>query len=139
MAPRAKRQAELKELLTARRRELQADVQSRIRDGRTDRLAGGDALEHSEADIQGALSFTLLQIRAETVARIDAALVRLDAGKYGSCFECHRPIAKGRLQALPFATRCQACEGSRERTEGLTDRASERRQSFSIFPDQTRS
>lgn len=139
MAPTAKRQAQLAALLIERRRELQTDVQNRIRDGRADRAAEGlDDLEHSEADIQEALTFALLQMQAETLARIDAALVRLEAGQYGACFECRRPISKERLRALPFATRCHACEGSRERTQDLNERTGQRRQVFSIFPDQTR-
>lgn len=50
----------------------------------------------------------------QDVARIDDALMRLDAGKYGSCLECAREISEQRLRALPFAVRCQACEERRE-------------------------
>ena len=55
---------------------------------------------------------TLLQMSAETLARIDAALRRLDVGQYGFCAECAKEIAERRLRALPFAVRCQACEDS---------------------------
>ena len=54
----------------------------------------------------------------QTVARIDDALVRLDAGKYGSCLECAREISEQRLRALPFAVRCQGCEQRREQERG---------------------
>lgn len=50
----------------------------------------------------------------DTVARIDAALARLDGGKYGSCLECAREISVQRLGALPFAERCQTCEERRQ-------------------------
>ena len=102
---------------------MQDDVQSRIRDGRTDRPKEvRDVLEHSDADIQGDIEFALLQMRAETLARIDEALVRLDAGKYGSCFECEGEISERRLRALPFAVRCQACEKRREQEQGRARR-----------------
>jgi RNA polymerase-binding transcription factor DksA len=56
----------------------------------------------------------------QTVARIDDALVRLEAGQYGSCIECAREISQHRLSALPFAVRCQACEERREQELGRT-------------------
>jgi RNA polymerase-binding protein DksA len=48
-------------------------------------------------------------IRAE-IAQIEKALARLDDGSYGRCEGCGRSIATKRLEALPFATRCVACE-----------------------------
>jgi len=46
-----------------------------------------------------------------------AALTRLDAGKYGYCFDCAQEISEQRLRALPFAARCQSCEERREEKE----------------------
>jgi RNA polymerase-binding transcription factor DksA len=57
-----------------------------------------------------------------TLAQIDEALRRLDAGKYGACRECGGEIAKARLRALPFAVRCQACERRREETQASARR-----------------
>jgi DnaK suppressor protein len=48
------------------------------------------------------------------VAVIDAALARLDAGTYGSCTACGRPIGAERLEALPAAAQCIDCQ----RTQG---------------------
>jgi RNA polymerase-binding protein DksA len=47
---------------------------------------------------------------AQHLAAIDAALERLDAGTYGSCVACHRPIAPERLEALPWASLCIDCQ-----------------------------
>jgi DnaK suppressor protein len=41
---------------------------------------------------------------------IEAALARLDAGTYGQCVSCHKPIAPGRLEALPWAALCIDCQ-----------------------------
>lgn len=46
--------------------------------------------------------------RAE-IARIQAALARMDDGSYGTCSECGESIAPGRLEALPFASTCIEC------------------------------
>ena len=136
MTNTANRNADLRHMLSERRREMQDDVQSRIRDGRTDRPKEvRDDLEHSDADIQGDIELALLQMRAETLTRIDEALVRLDAGKYGSCFECAGEIAERRLRALPFAVRCQACEERREQEQGHARQLAQRRGGVSLFPD----
>lgn len=39
-------------------------------------------------------------------SQINAALQRLDAGKYGICERCGREISPRRLEALPYATLC---------------------------------
>ena len=48
-----------------RRREMQNDVQSRNRGGRTERLREAHDLEHAEADIEDDIGFDLLQMRIE--------------------------------------------------------------------------
>jgi RNA polymerase-binding transcription factor DksA len=47
----------------------------------------------------------------ERIAEVDAALARIDAGTYGTCTRCHRPVPAERLQALPTASTCVACAG----------------------------
>jgi RNA polymerase-binding transcription factor DksA len=44
-----------------------------------------------------------------TIAEIDAALVRIDAGTYGTCSECGAAIPEERLELRPFAGRCVSC------------------------------
>jgi RNA polymerase-binding protein DksA len=48
-------------------------------------------------------------IRAE-MEQIERAWARMDEGVYGVCEACGKPIAAKRLEAVPFATRCIACE-----------------------------
>lgn len=43
------------------------------------------------------------------------ALRRVDAGTYGQCESCAGPIGHERLEAVPYATSCIACERERER------------------------
>jgi DnaK suppressor protein len=129
------RHASSRQMLIERRREMLVDVQSRIRHGRTDRPNEvRDDLEVSDADNQGDIELALLQIRAETVTRIDEALAGLDAGQYGSCVECEGEISERRLRALPFAVRCQACEEKREEEQGHVRQLAQRRGRFLLFP-----
>ncbi|MGE0161168.1 MAG: TraR/DksA family transcriptional regulator [Dehalococcoidia bacterium] len=53
---------------------------------------------------------TVVQARAQTrYAAIVDALDRLATGPYGICVGCGRPIAYGRLIAMPEALQCITC------------------------------
>jgi RNA polymerase-binding transcription factor len=41
---------------------------------------------------------------------VDAALARIHAGTFGTCTNCGKPIAPGRLEALPWAAWCIDCQ-----------------------------
>ncbi len=41
---------------------------------------------------------------------VDGALGRLAAGTYGACLRCGQPIPEGRLEVLPWAAFCLACQ-----------------------------
>lgn len=59
-----------------------------------------------------------LRMRAEyALERIEHALSRIEAGTYTKCEECGRPIGTERLLALPYATRCIACQEEEEERE----------------------
>lgn len=45
----------------------------------------------------------------ESVADIETALERIEAGTYGACERCGGPIAIERLEAIPFARLCVTC------------------------------
>ena len=135
------RYSELKAMLESRRRELQAEVQDKMRDVRSEGTWGGkqgevfDAVESSEVDIQDDIEFALIQMKSETLNKIDDALARLEAGNYGNCFECGEEIAEKRLRALPFAVRCKDCEEARENAEQRQRQMAARRGSASLFMD----
>jgi DnaK suppressor protein len=129
---------ELKTSLENRRRELMQDVHSRIRDVRSDYNRERDVLdpaESSEVDIQDEIGFALIQMKAETLNKIDTALLRIAEGHYGDCFDCGDEIAETRLRALPFALRCKDCEEARETAEQSKRSMAQRRDSSMLFPD----
>jgi DnaK suppressor protein len=135
------RYSDLKSMLEDRRRELQAEVQGKMRGVREEGTWGGklnevlDAVESAEADIQEDLEFALVQMKSETLNKVNDALVRLDQGSYGNCFECGEEIAEKRLRALPFAVRCQDCEVARETAEQRERQLTARRGTSSLFLD----
>jgi len=52
--------------------------------------------------------------RAVDLARIDAALRRIDDDEYGYCLDCGEKIAPRRLELDPAATHCIGCASSAE-------------------------
>ncbi len=48
------------------------------------------------------------------LAQVNAAVERMDAGRYGACLDCGEPIAKERLLAQPWAPRCLDCQTRHE-------------------------
>lgn len=49
----------------------------------------------------------------DVLGDIERALGKLEKGTYGLCDLCGQPIGAERLEALPQATVCMACKGSR--------------------------
>jgi DnaK suppressor protein len=135
------RYTELKQMLEERRRELQAEVQGKMRGVREEGTWGGklnevlDTVESSEADIQEDIEFALIQMKSETLNKINDALVRLEHGSYGNCFDCGEEIGEKRLRALPFAVRCKDCEEARETAEQRERQLTQRRGASSLFLD----
>ena len=74
-----------------------------------------DAVESSEADIQEDIEFALIQMKSETLNKIDDALKRLEQDNFGNCFECGEEIAEKRLRACRsrFVARTARKPGSR--------------------------
>jgi DnaK suppressor protein len=69
-----------------------------------------DALEHTRK-VGAAESLERLEREAR------AALERIESGTYGRCQGCGQPIARPRLEALPWARQCVECQAKEERRE----------------------
>jgi DnaK suppressor protein len=111
---RSDRHAVLKAMLEERRR----DIQSRLRSLRETLPALVDEVkdeeEQSVADFVQDVELALVQMKSETLARIDEAVRRLEDGTYGRCLDCGAEIPEARLRALPFAACCLPCQESEE-------------------------
>jgi RNA polymerase-binding transcription factor DksA len=93
-----------------------------------------DNLKRSQRDASGELSgyglhmadagtdsfdrefaLSLVSNEQEALYEIEEALKRLDQSTYGICGNCEKPIAKARLEAVPFARLCVNCQSTIER------------------------
>jgi len=78
------------------------------------------AVDNHPADVATAtldreIDYTLEENSEHVLAEIDRALERIEAGTYGSCETCGKPIAEERLEAIPYATQCIDCKRRDER------------------------
>ena len=106
----------LKTMLEDRRGEIQDKLRS-LRDTLPVEAATvKDAEEQSVDDFVQEMDFAIMEMKAESLGKIDEAIRRLEAGAYGVCAECGGEIAEARLKALPFATLCVSCQ-EREETQ----------------------
>jgi DnaK suppressor protein len=104
----------LKGILEDRRREIHEKLRS-LRDSiPADQGEVMDAEEQSVNDFVQDVDLALMQMKSDTLKKIDQALLRLEEGTYGVCQDCEKPIAPARLRALPFAALCRDCQEETE-------------------------
>jgi DnaK suppressor protein len=104
----------LRAMLVERRREIDERLRS-IRQGLPAQLDDvQDMEEQSLSDLFQDMDFAVMQMKADTLAKIDEALLRLEDGSYGTCAECDGEVAEARLKAVPFATLCRSCQEEEE-------------------------
>jgi DnaK suppressor protein len=77
----------------------------------------GDELDASLAAEQMELGGQLAEVESRELAKINAALERISAGRYGKCDTCGGTIKAARLQAVPHAAECIDCARAGERRE----------------------
>ena len=94
--------------LEAERRQLAADRDSTDDSFTEESGEGATTTMEQEKDISIAANV------ADLLEKVDRALARMDAGTYGLCERCGKPIGKPRLEALPWAALCIACKQKEE-------------------------
>jgi len=106
----------LRTMLEERRREVNDKLRSLREAVPVDAADVRDVEEQSVDDFVTEVDFALMQMKSETLKRIDQAISRLEDGTYGRCEECEAEISAARLKALPFASRCRGCQENAEST-----------------------
>lgn len=108
--------AEARERLLALRAQAEARVQATaatLDELTHDRESSNDDDEHDPEGVTLSSEWSRLTGLAEAAAselhQVDDALTRVEAGTYGVCANCGRPIPAGRLEARPFAEYCVSC------------------------------
>src|ERR671935_2885159 len=76
-----------------------------------------DLADRASSETDRAIELRARDRQRKLIAKIDAALVRLDDGTYGYCEETGEPISLKRLEARPIATLSVEAQERHERRE----------------------
>lgn len=82
-----------------------------------------DEIDHATTDIEQSMRMKMRDREFVQLQRINAALRRIELGKFGDCEQCEDEIELKRLEARPTAVLCIACQEEEERA-ARTRRAS---------------
>ena len=99
-------------ILTAKQTELRRST------GRRDGIAierTADALDETQFAAARELTGRSLELQSKLLRNVRSALGRIEEGTYGTCLECEEEISLKRLQAMPWATLCIACQEGADR------------------------
>lgn len=94
--------------------ETKKDLLERINaaEGSTGRAVGGNPSRSDLSNDYASKDRTtaLLSMDRKALIQVDEALERIENGTYGKCEECGDTIPIERLEILPYATLCVACQ-----------------------------
>ncbi|TWT87295.1 General stress protein 16O [Pseudobythopirellula maris] len=75
---------------------------------------GSDVVDAALDASQDEISSKLAEVESRELGNIERALQRMNEGTYGHCEVCTEKIPVVRLNALPYATMCIACQQADE-------------------------
>lgn len=114
-----------KELL--RWQQLAENIQSGLEESQSDSLSELSTYDNHPADLgdetfERSKDLSLLERARTRIQSLKDALTRLDEGQYGICLRCGKPIAQARLQTIPEAELCAACQKESESDSSVRKR-----------------
>ena len=74
----------------------------------------GDSLDIASSSRDREITFMLKSREIDELRAIEDAIRRIDADDYGVCASCEDPIEIKRLEAIPWARFCRACQEEME-------------------------
>ena len=107
MAPLRKKLTEMRDML------LKAVHDKQNRDIDTGQDVGDEADQATNSQEKEML-FELSDNERVMLDQIEGSLRKMEKNAYGLCESCQKPIAKARIQAVPFARYCIQCQSTAE-------------------------
>jgi DnaK suppressor protein len=84
-----------------------------LSDGASDLFFDANFADSSQVTAERGEVEALAGSLRESLGDVEAALVKLDHGSFGTCEGCGQPISPARLEAKPAARRCMECASRR--------------------------
>jgi DnaK suppressor protein len=99
----------IREILQRRRREILSANAGAHREltALKDQERDPEYEENAQSELADYTLSSLMEGQRREIMLIDAALRRMDTGVFGECVDCGYEIPMDRLEALPFAIRCE--------------------------------
>lgn len=119
-----KKKEALKKMLMEKKREIWNEVKQKLfqqlgQEYKSEIATALDEGDKALTDLAEETGLTLIDLRKDTLEKIDHALEKLEQGTYGICEDCGAEISEQRLKAVPFAVYCIECKEKREEIERI--------------------
>ncbi len=102
-----------RDVLSQKRDDLLAIVQRKKEEEIQD-VGVGDEADVATHSVEKEMLFELTDSEKQTLDMVEAALLKLERGVYGTCESCRKPILRMRLQLMPWARYCVSCQSEQE-------------------------
>ena len=105
--------------LVAWKEDLLRESQETLDSLSRDRIALPDIVDRASSETDRAIELRARDRQRKLIAKIDAALARIEDGSYGYCEDTGEPIALKRLDARPIATLSIEAQERHEKRERI--------------------
>jgi len=95
-------------MLKEKRKEIVEKALAFKSENSDDRL--GDFVDQSERNVNAMINIKIKETESKLLKAIDNALLRIEKKTYGICQDCGKPIAKVRLDTVPWTRLCVKCK-----------------------------
>lgn len=102
------------------RAEVLAEAEGTLAQLESDRLAQPDHADRASSETDWSLELRARDRQRKLLAKINAALKRIETGDYGYCVVTGEPISVERLEARPIATMTLEAQERHEKRERLS-------------------
>lgn len=106
--------------LTAWKEEILREANDTLKTLQTESLREPDVTDRASSETDWSLELRTRDRQRKLIAKIDAALRRIDDGEYGYCEVTGEPISLARLEARPIATMTIEAQERHERNEKIS-------------------
>ena len=115
-----KQQAYFRRKLLDWKESIQREAQGTLSQLQVDSLREPDLTDRASSETDWSIELRTRDRQRKLIAKIEAALRRIDDGEYGYCEVTGEPIALGRLEARPIATMTVEAQSRHERQEKVS-------------------
>ena len=109
-----------RQLLLTWKKNILAESETTLNQLQADSLREPDLADRASSETDWSIELRTRDRQRKLIAKIDAALRRIDDGEYGYCEVTGEPISLRRLQARPIATMTVEAQERHERQERVS-------------------